>query len=384
VVRGGERLTAITKPPSGAQRLEHGKLEKKPVKIGVVGAGIFGEMHFRTFTQLAKQGQCEFVGFAELREEQRKLREGQYGVKGYASLTEMIEKAKPDAITVVTPDHTHRPVALEAANAGVHVLSEKPLDVTEEGCREIIDTCKKSNVLLMVDFHKRYDPDHQAAQRAIAEGKLGDVLYGYAHMEDVIKVPTEWFPGWAPKSSPGWFLGVHFFDCIRWIIGSEPVSVFATASRKYLKSLGVDTYDCVNAKVQFESGASISFDFSWILPNSFEANVNQACRIVGTKGMYEIDTQYRGTLSCTQEAGMQSHNNGFFRETTGKSGETVYGGYGIESIVDFIYNVQHVKEHGMENLPKGIWASGFDGLQATRMALAAHLSAAEGKIINLK
>ncbi len=354
------------------------------VRIGVVGAGTFGLMHFRAFSQLQRQGLAELVGFAELRDDLRELRSKEFGITGYSSMAEMVEKAKPEAITVVTPDHTHRPIALEAATAGLHILSEKPLDVTEEGCKEVIDACRKAGILLMVDFHKRYDPDHLAAHRAVRSGKIGEPLYGYAHMEDRIEVPSEWFPNWAPSSSPAWFLGVHFYDVIRWIIGSEPKSVFATGAKKRLKpDFGIDTYDCVNAKIGFENGCTIAFDASWVLPKSFEAVVNQGCRIVGTKGLFEIDTQDRGTMSCIDEEGMRTYNNGFFREDTDKGGNPLYAGYGIESITDFVHNVAHIKENGIDNRPPGIWADGFDGLQASRMALAAHKSIEEGKIIQL-
>jgi len=357
---------------------------KQPVRIGIVGAGIFGLMHFRTFTQMAKRGDVELVGFAELKDEQRKLRQEEFGVPGFASLGEMIEKAKPEAITIVTPDHTHRPVALEAAAAGMHILTEKPMDVTEEGCKEIIAACEKAGVFLQVDFHKRYDPDHQAAHEAVKAGKVGVPLYGQAHMEDRIEVPIEWFPQWAPNSSPAWFLGVHFFDVIRWIVGSEPVQVFATGSRKYLKEqFGVDTFDCVNAKIDFANGCAFSFDVSWIIPRGFEAVVNQGCRVVGTKGLFEIDTQDRGTRACTDETGMRTYNNNFFREFKDKQGATWYGGYGVESIEDFVYNVQHVKEHGLDSRPAGVWADGFDGLQATRMAVGAHRSIEEKRVIAL-
>ena len=158
--------------------------------------------------------------------------------------------------------------------------------------------------LLQVDFHKRYDPDHQAIERRVQAGELGDVLYGSVYMEDRIEVPSEWFPHWAPNSSPAWFLGVHFYDLVRWIVKSEVKSVYATGTKNtLLKDYGVDTYDCVNAKVDFVNGASFVFDTSWILPKGFEAVVNQAVRIVGTKGVFECDSQDRGSRSCIASRG---------------------------------------------------------------------------------
>ncbi len=356
----------------------------QPIKIGIVGAGIFGALHLKAFSQLQRDGKCELVGFVARREEQRKEREAEFGVPGFASLEELVEKKRPDGITVVTPDHTHREFVLQAAEHGLHVLSEKPLDVTAEGCQEIIDACAKANTFLQVDFHKRYDPDHMAAYRAVREGKIGDVLYGNAHMEDRIEVPSEWFPNWAASSSPAWFLGVHFYDLVRWIIGSEPKRVLASGSKKRLKNdFNIDAFDCINAKIDFENGAAISFDTSWIIPKSFEAIVNQGLRLVGTLGMFEIDSQDRGTMSCLEGDGMRTYNNNFVRESVAKDGQTSYGGYGIDSILDFVYNIEHVREHGLANRPHGVWADGFDGLQATRMALAAHQSISEDRVVIL-
>jgi len=83
------------------------------------------------------------------------------------------------------------------------------------------------------------------------------------------------------------------------------------------------------------------------------------------------------------DGGMRTYNNNFFREFKDKLGATWYGGYGIESIEDFVYNVQHVKEHGLDSRPAGVWADGFDGLQATRMAVGAHRSIEEKRVIAL-
>lgn len=354
-------------------------MDKAPVKVGVVGAGIFGVMHMRAFTQLAREGHAQLVGFVNRNPERRAAREQEFGVPGFGSLEELIEKTSPHAVSIVTPDHLHRPFTLQAAEAGIHVLSEKPMDTTAEGCQEMIDACQRAGVLLQVDFHKRYDPDHRAAHEAVRAGKVGEILYGSAHMEDRIEVPTEWLPEWAADSSPAWFLGVHFFDLVRWIIGSEPVSVVAFGQKKLLsQQYGIDTFDSVNARVQFQCGASVAFDVSWIIPKGFEAIVNQGCRIVGTKGLFEIDTQDRGITSCLEGEGMRTLNNNFFREGTDKAGNPWFGGYGIESITDFIFNVQHVIEHGINSRPAGVWADGFDGLQATKMALAAHKSIDQG------
>ena len=355
-----------------------------PVKIGVVGAGIFGVNHLNAFRQLSYRGVAELAAVAEVNEKRAEWVLANYGCSVYLDYNEMLAKADIDGVTVVTPDHLHKPVTLAACAAGKHVLCEKPLDTTVEGCIEMIAAAKKANVLLQVDFHKRYDPEHIAMERRVSSGEFGKILYGSVCMEDRIEVPVEWFPHWAPSSSPGWFLGVHFYDLVSWIMKSTGRRVFAVGRKETLANdYNIDTYDSISAMVEFANGAVVSFDTSWILPRSFEAIVNQEIRLVGTKGVWEIDSQYRGSRSCADSEGMRTYNNNFLRESKDKQGRTIYEGYGIESIEDFAYNVQSIKDGATIAGLAGKYPSGEEGLEATRIAAAVHESARTGKLIDI-
>ncbi|MGZ5469206.1 MAG: Gfo/Idh/MocA family protein [Candidatus Aminicenantales bacterium] len=356
-----------------------------PVRIAVVGAGKFGQTHLDVFTQLGDEG-IELAAIAEADPARAEALRARYGIPVYPDHREMLEKARLDAVSVATPDHLHRDIVIDAAAAGKHILVEKPLDVTVEGAEAMVRAARDAGVLLQVDFHKRYDPDHQTIERRVRSGDLGDVLYGSVHMEDRIEVPVEWFPHWAAASSPAWFLGVHFYDLVRWILKSEAKTVYATGTKAaLLRDHGLDTYDCVNAKVDFVNGAAFSFDTSWVLPKEFEAIVNQGLRIVGTKGVFECDSQDRGTRSCIGGEGMATYNANFKRETIDRRGRRLLRGYGIESIEDFAGNVAFLQAGGrLSDLGKGVWASGEDGLETTRIAVAVHESLATGRVVRLR
>ena len=270
----------------------------------------------------------------------------------------------------------------------------KPLDVTVAGCQEMIDAAEKAGVLLMVDFHKRYDEYHIAMKQKIQAGDLGEIEYGYAHMEDRIEVPKDWFPGWAQKSSPGWFLGIHFYDLSRFLMEANGVEVWATGCKGRLTSFGVDTYDSVSAKVLFDNGASVCFDTSWILPYEFEAIVNQGIRLVGTHGMLECDSQDRGTITCisddapgvasgkTARVGMETHNKSFLRQKIDKKGREIWEGYGMDSIADFAYNLGVLLDGGTPT-DLGPYPSGQDGLEGTKIAAGVHESLEKGAAVKL-
>ena len=353
-------------------------------RIGVVGVGTFGINHLRCFRQMGYLGQAELVAACDVNKELVEQRAADFGIKAYTDYHEMLAAEKLDGLTVVTPDPFHHDVVLAAAEAGVHVLCEKPLDVTTSGCREMIAACDQAGVLLMVDFHKRYDEYHLAMRDKIQNGDLGDIQYGYAHMEDRIEVPRDWFPGWAGKSSPAWFLGVHFYDLARFLLNANGVQVWATGQKSRLASLGIDTWDSISAKVTFDNGATVAFDTSWILPEGFEAAVNQGIRLVGTLGFLECDSQDRGTRTwCTEDHPVQqTHNKSFLRMKKDKQGREIWDGYGVESIADFALNVNQILAGGTR-ADLGPYPSGADGLEATRIAAGVHQSLETGQMVEL-
>jgi len=354
-----------------------------PVRVAVVGLGTFGEMHLRAFSQLQREGQAELVAICDVDEELLGRRAETYGGKPYTDYRQLIPREDLDAVSVVTPDFLHREIVLYALDFGCHVLVEKPLDVTVEGCDQIVAAAEKAQRLVQVDFHKRYDPYHQRLARTIAEGRLGQVLYGYAWMEDRVEVPRDWFPRWAPQSSPFWFLGVHMVDLVRFCIRADATRVFATGRKGKLSALGVDTYDCVNAKITFENGATFAVDTSWVLPEGFEAVVNQGIRVVGTEGLVEVDSQNRGAEACIGADGQQTWNEGFFHEETDPDGKPRWSGYGVEAIADFVRNVALLRSGvGLGEL-RGCFADARDAREVTRIACAAHRSLETGEVVDL-
>ncbi len=360
----------------------------------MIGGGRFGEMHLRAFAQMQREGRAELVGLADIDEAVLARRHDQYGVAGFSDFKAMLERTAPDAVTIATPDHVHHEAAVCCLRAGKHVLIEKPMDVTLPGCRDIVDLAEARDLLVQVNFHKRYDPYHAHLRDLVANGCLGDILYGYAHIEDRIDVPRDWLRGWAAMSSPVWFLGIHMYDLVRWLVRAEFRSVSATGSKKRLVRLGIDTYDSVQAKLALDNGSSFTVDSSWILPEAFEAIVNQGIRVVGTEGIMEVDSQDRGARGCAGRPGglaaaggpvMQTPNMGFYVEERSRHGLPRYGGYGITSIQDFGENVNRILDGASPADLEGVHADGRDGLEPTRVAAAVHESLeAGGRIIDLQ
>lgn len=342
--------------------------------LGVIGGGIWAKHHMDAARDLELEGRARLIGMASKTEGTCDRVAAQYHIFGTTNYHELLSRDDIHAVSIVTPDHLHREMAIAAMNAGKHVIVEKPMDLTVEGCEEMIRTAQKNRVLLFVDFHKRYDLVHQKARQLILQGQLGRIQYGYAYMEDKIVVPRDWFPQWAEKSSPFWFIGIHQVDLLRWSLKSEVVQVSATGFRGKLDSLGISTYDSIHAELEFLSGAVFTVDISWILPDEFEALVNQGMRIVGSDGILELDTQDRGFKGSLKGERFQTFNLSALHAVETRRGSLLHSGYFIDPIKDFLAMVGEIINGApLEEVAKD-YPSGEDGLEATRVALAVHRS----------
>lgn len=350
------------------------------MKVATIGGGTFGEMHIRALVQRSRRGDIEFVGLADTDPKIRETRSKAYGIDVYEDASALLERTKPQAVTIATPDHLHKTFVVECLLKGIHVFVEKPMDTTVEGCEEMNSAAKESGCLLQVDFMKRNDLYHLDLKRTVEAGGLGQIAYGYAWMEDRIEVPRDWLPAWASHSSPAWFVGVHYFDLIRWLVGLDAVAVSATGVKNKLVSIGIDTYDSIQSKIFFPGGVSFVVDTAWHLPDGNEAVVNQGIKVVGSEGWLTVDSQDRGARGCVRtdpsaEPRMVTPNLGFFKEVEGRSGINNYSGYAIESIDGFLDNALGLVNGSCQLLDlEGSYPSGMDGLEVTKIAVGVHKS----------
>lgn len=356
------------------------------IRVAVVGAGTYGKVLINAYYGQHKNDKIDFVAVADVSQDALNFINEKYQIKGYLNYIEMFEAENIDAVAIVTPDYLHKEVLLAAAEKKIHILAQKPLSTDTAEGNEMIKAANDNDVMLYVDFHKRFDPGHIQLRNAIKAGKLGEIEYGYACMEDKILVPTEWFKGWAHNSSPAWFIGVHFFDLIYWLLGEKPHRVYASGSKKKLKSMGIDTYDSLQSKFEFPSGATITVDSSWILPNSFSSIVNQQIRLVGTEGFQEVDSQDRGIVAA--------YNTDTYSHVVNPTGMLLIDdplagpiptGYTIDSMTYFLDLVKRIKYHGAKVSDlKPLYPTGEEALVSTIMSQCAHESARIGEIVEIK
>lgn len=325
------------------------------LRVAVVGAGIYGINHINAHMA---NSNADLVAICDLNEQlRRKIRE-EYHVKTYELIKDMLEHEEIDAVSIATPDCYHAEPALEAIHHGKHVLIEKPLATTIEDARAIITAAQKEHVRVAVDYHKRWDPASIQLKNQLARPETGKVLRGYMSMDDIIDVPTKWF-SWSDKSSPVHFLGTHCYDLIRWYMGCEVTEVYAVGTKEYLKSMGIDTYDTIQAFLTFENGCHWTVENSWVLPEGFAKNNDGRTQIITTNTLLRVDSQNRG-VEIYDAAKGRTPNYCFMQMFEGRP-----VGFGYDPIYDFVRCLQY-------DLP--FIADAKDGLEAEKIADAVHKS----------
>jgi predicted dehydrogenase len=235
-----------------------------------------------------------------------------------------------DIMAVATPDPLHTEVILSALNAGAHVIAEKPMCLDVAEADTIIELARRKQRVVALDMHKRYDPDHLRVRDDLKH-RIGPPLYGLAYLEEPLQVSTSTFK-WAEQSDPFSYVGTHWVDLIYHYYRSKPVSLTAVGQKKRLAREGINAFDAVQVRVDFENGMSVSFHNNWITPPDFEGPVNQGHEIVGADGKVESDQQYRGFRWWAKGAGSRTANTHFTREVKRPDGSAAYIGYGIDSL----------------------------------------------------
>lgn len=206
----------------------------------------------------------------------------------YVNAEEMLEKEKPDLVSVCVPNCFHKEYTITALNAKANVLCEKPLAFRLSDAKEMFDAAKRNGKILMACQSMRFTPDRLAAKKYIDENGLGNIYYG-----DFSRVRRRGIPYWGTFhmkkiSCGGAFvdIGVHMLDALLWLMGNPKIeSVNGTVMQNHKNELGsltssgaltgnvdsirkfnpdeMDVEDFSCGTLKFKNGANVSFKVAW-------------------------------------------------------------------------------------------------------------------------
>ena len=223
-------------------------------KIGIIGAGVIADFHAQAIQ--AMDG-AELVAAFARKEDKASAFSTKYGCQGYSDLDTFLAHPDMQVVTICSVSGAHLEHATAAANAGKHIICEKPLEVTTERIDQMIRVCEENNVSLSGVFPRRFNDSTHIFKQVIEEGRLGKIV--------LCDTAIKWWRSQEYYDSGAWRgtwdldgggalmnQSIHTIDLMLHLLG-DVSSVSASGGLEAHKDIEVE--DVVVAIVEFKSGA---------------------------------------------------------------------------------------------------------------------------------
>jgi myo-inositol 2-dehydrogenase/D-chiro-inositol 1-dehydrogenase len=339
------------------------------VRIGLIGAGFIAATHVESIrlvpdaeaVAVASRGRESATGFAQT-----------WGIPhAYADYRQLLEREDVDGVVVAVPNYLHARVVADAADAGKHVLCEKPLCLTMEEAEHMIDRCRANRVKLVYGEPLCYLPKYVRAKQLADEGALGDVFL-VKHGEEHPGPHSPWF--WDPDRSGGGVLldmACHSIEFARWILGRPGVKSVTATVKTLLHTDKTRCDDHSVCVIEFDTGALAVLENSW----AKLGGLDDKCEIYGSRGNTFADVVRGNSLLTYSQPGY-----GYALEKA----ETTQGW--TFTIFDELWTFGYPQQMGhFVNVVKGLEEpilTGEDGMEVLRIICAAYQSAGQGRRID--
>ena len=251
------------------------------MRVGIIGTGWIAAAHIASYL---KMPDVDIVAGADIIPGKAAAFFKRHGVEGarvYTSHREMLEKERLDAVSVCTYNRAHAVCAIDALDAGIHVLLEKPMCVTLEEAVEICRAEKRSGKVLSIGFQPRFDPNMRKIREIVQSGELGRVYYIQTGGGRRRGVPVPFGTSFIREDTAGigavGDIGCYSLDMVLNAIGyPRPLTVtgfrgaflgnrpeYYRKHPEYAQEFGVD--DFAAAFVRLEGGVTLGFRIAWAM-----------------------------------------------------------------------------------------------------------------------
>jgi len=346
----------------------------KKLRWGVIGAG--GIADRRTIPGMMKADNAELIAVMEINMElAEKCRAKWNCKKAYDNEQDLLNDPEIDAVYIASPVFLHARQAMAAADAGKHILIEKPLAMTSAEGEKVIAYCEEKGVKIAAGLMMRFGAYVQAMKKAIAEGKIGKVVSGYSQF-------TCWYPdmpgNWRQSKKNGgggsmMDMGVHCIDLMQYITGSKVKQVAAfhdTLSFHY------EVEDSSMVMLRLENGCQCVVQSNFNIPD--EASkwrvefFGDQGRLVGENVIGQVDGGTLDAFFCGEVGGYDAQQN--TKDVKGEQIDVEFGDCYTREIESFGNSI-------LNNLPLEVPAS--DAVQVQKVMEAAYRSNDEQCVVNL-
>lgn len=338
----------------------------KKYKVAIVGCGRIAPLHAES---LINNDHAILKAAVDINEERLNGFVNKYSINGYRSFDEMILHENIQAVHICTPHYLHEPMAIMAMKKGIHVLTEKPMAISLESCKKMVNFSIQYQVNLGVVFQNRYNDSSQKAKELIDNHCIGEIegvkaILCWCRTQEYYD-SDEWRGTWQYEGG-GMLINqaIHTIDLLQWLL-SKPYRVEGSfANRCHPK---IETEDVAEAVLCFKSFKGIIYA---TINNSYNSPIE--LEIKGKNGIIIIRKEEiflknnLGQMKCIQDNSKNEKNI-----CTGKD----YWGSGHQKLINDYYT-------SLANSKK-FWIDGEEGTKALEIVLSIYESARMGRAVYL-
>jgi predicted dehydrogenase len=276
------------------------------VRYAVVGLGWFAQS--AALPAFAHAENAELVALVSDDATKRTELAEKYGVEytySYSQYDDCLKSGSIDAVYIALPNHLHCDYTVRAAQAGIHVLCEKPMAVTVEECETMIKAAKDNNIKLMIAYRLHLEEANMQAVETLRSGQIGEPrifnsLFTQQTVEGNVRLEEETGGGTLND------IGIYCINAARYLFQDEPIEVFATSANNGEKRFD-EVAEMTSAILRFPKDRLATFICS------FGAVKVSTYQVVGTKGDLRVDSAYStdGEKKHTLTIGKEKQEHAF-------------------------------------------------------------------------
>ena len=322
------------------------------LKTVVVGYGFIGRVHSERWSKI---DEAKLTAVVDIVPERAREAAETYRCNAYTSLSEALDREKPDIVDICTPTYTHKQLVLEALNAHANVVCEKPLALSLQDCREIIKAAKESGMKFMVAHCLRFFPDYSTVKRLVEGGEVGEPRIARAYRLSAKPGWATWYLNQDKSGGVMVDLAIHDIDFLRWLFADEVSRVYAQA----LKPRDVKAQTHAQVLLKFRKGYIAFVEASWSMPDGFPFTTY--FEVAGTDGIVLLDSRASTPLTVHRKGGVEELS------PVGRDG--------------YLLELQHFARCVLED--KAPMVSGEEAVKTLEVCFAAVESSLTGEPVNL-
>jgi len=342
-------------------------LSGRKIRFALVGCGRISGNHFNALKQHSDH--CELVGICDTDYKALEKAEAATGARPYRNLDSMLEGCNADAVILTTPSGLHSRQAIQVADAGMHVITEKPMATRWEDGKRMVAACDERRVRLFVVKQNRRNKTLQMLKKAVEERRFGRI-----HMVNVNVFWTRpqeyydsarWRGTWEYDGGAFMNQASHYVDLLEWLIG--PVESLHAYTATLQRNIEVEDTGVMN--LRWRNGALGSVNVTML---TYPKNLEGSITVLGENGTVRI-----GGMALNEVQHWE------FADRRDEDDRVMEASYQTSSVYGFGHALYY------DNVIKTLWGEaeaetdGREGLKTLEVLIATYLSARDGRRVAL-